>query len=109
MLLTAQLAFPFLGEYLSDKSIALRALSVKQPGEPIATFLYTSHSLNYYTGYQVSDSTTSLDALAQLVHKQQRVLLVTNTVYLEHIRRIPGLRVAVLNQYGNVTLMELTY
>jgi 4-amino-4-deoxy-L-arabinose transferase-like glycosyltransferase len=104
-----QLAFPFLGDYLSDKNIALKAISLRQPGESIATFLYTSHSLNYYTGYQVSDSTVSLDTLAQLARNRQRILVVSETKYVEPIRSMPEMKIEVLGQYGNLTLMELSY
>jgi 4-amino-4-deoxy-L-arabinose transferase-like glycosyltransferase len=108
IILTAQLAFPILGDYLSTKSIALRTLSLKQPGESIATFLYSSHSFNYYTGYQVSDSTIDLETLARLVRERQRILVVTPSKYLESIRRMPEIKVVVSGQYGNLTLMELT-
>jgi 4-amino-4-deoxy-L-arabinose transferase-like glycosyltransferase len=109
IILTALLAFPFLGDFLSDKNLALKALSVKQPGESIVTFLYTSHSLNYYTGYQVSDSTVDMDALAQLAGKQKRILVVSESKYVEHIRNIPEIKTEVLGQYGNLTLVELSH
>jgi len=109
IIFTAQLAFPFLGVYLSDKNIAQKALSLRQPRESIATFLYTSHSLNYYTGYQVSDLTVSLDTLAQLVRERQRILVVTETKYVEHIQRMGEIQVAVLGHYGDLTLRELSH
>jgi 4-amino-4-deoxy-L-arabinose transferase-like glycosyltransferase len=109
IIFTAQLAYPVLGDYLSNKGIALKALSLKKPGESIATFLYTSHSLNYYTSYQVKDSTVSLETLAQLVRERHRLLVIAETKYLEHILHMPEIRVNISGSYGKLALMELTY
>jgi len=106
--LAAQFAFPILGDYLSDKSIALKALSMKQPGESIATLFYSSHSLDYYTGYRISDSTMSLETLAQLVGERQRILVVTKAEYIQYLRRMPEIDVLLIGEYGDLTLMELT-
>jgi len=107
--LAAQFAFPILGDYLSDKSIALKAISLKQPGESIATFLYTSHSLNYYTGYQVGDSTVNLETLTQLVRERQRILVITESRFLEPIQSMPGIKAAIMGKYGELVLFKLTY
>jgi 4-amino-4-deoxy-L-arabinose transferase-like glycosyltransferase len=105
---TAQFAFPVIGDYLSTKEIALKAISLRQAGEPVVSFIYFHHSLFYYTDYQISAVIMDLESLEQLVHEHRRILVIARSEHLEQIRLIPKIGIAVADRQGKLILLELT-
>jgi hypothetical protein len=82
---TALFAFPVLGDYLSARDIAYKALEMEQPGEPIAAFKYFHHTLDYYTDYRIINGLEDLQSMYDFARKYPSVLVIT------HIDRLPEL------------------
>jgi len=72
-------AFPTLGIYHSTRDIARRALELRRPGEPIVTYRFFHHTLNYYTGYRVQADLRDESSLRAFASVQPAFLAVTDS------------------------------
>lgn len=105
---TAQFAFPVLGAHMSTREIAHRTLEQRTPGEPIVTYRFFHHSLNYYTGYQVVDQITDPEALKKFVEERPNCLVVTNEKGSAQIDGINGIAAHLLARQAKFRLLRLT-
>jgi len=101
-------ASPYLASVLSARDIALAALSNRSNGEEIVTFRYSSHSLDYYTGYQVASEIESPEALEQYADKQHRLLVVTQDQWAPELRQLKCCAIQPLAEQGRLRLIRVT-
>lgn len=104
----AVLASPYLARKLSAREIALAALSARSAGEEIATFQYFHHTLDYYTGYQVSSSLESSAALEEFAGKRRHFLVVTQERWLPLLHRLTNCTVQPLAEQDQLRLLRVT-
>jgi 4-amino-4-deoxy-L-arabinose transferase-like glycosyltransferase len=100
-------AFPVLGAYHSSRDIALKALEVQRTKEPIVTYLFSHHSLDYYTGYRVAGEFTDPGATHRFAQQYASLLIVTTTEGLKTIPLVPGYRFEILKETGDLHLLRL--
>jgi 4-amino-4-deoxy-L-arabinose transferase-like glycosyltransferase len=107
VLAVVQFAFPVLGAYHSTREIAHEALSLRQAGEPIITFRFFHHSLDYYTGYGISNELEEPGSLQQFAEAHSHFLAVTNVDGLRALSGIDGLSITVLGKQGDFRLLRI--
>ncbi len=100
--------FPILGAYNSTRGIALQALAASSDGEPIITFCYFHHTLNYYTGYGIEDNLLDPPALVDYAKQHPRFLLVTEKDRLQDLAQIRQVSYTLLGSEGKVRLLRVT-
>jgi hypothetical protein len=108
LMAVAQFAFPVLGAYHSTREIAQQALKLRRTGEPIATYRFFHHSLNYYTGYQIADELDDSKALRQFAQSHLSSLIVTKTDGLKEISDSKDLSISLLGEQGNFRLLRIS-
>jgi 4-amino-4-deoxy-L-arabinose transferase-like glycosyltransferase len=108
LMAVAQFAFPVLGAYHSTREIAQQALKLRRTGEPIATYRFFHHSLNYYTGYQIADELDDSKALRQFAQSHPSSLIVTKTDGLKEISDSKDLSISLLGEQGNFRLLRIS-
>jgi 4-amino-4-deoxy-L-arabinose transferase-like glycosyltransferase len=110
VLTLAQFAFPAIGRSQSAREIAMQVLAHRQGNEPVVTYNYFHHALNYYTGYCVSEDLTDPVALGQYAAAHPRFLVVTELSHLPEFSSLEheGCTVAVLEELGKLRLLRLT-
>lgn len=102
-----QFAFPVLGAYLSTRDIAYRALESKKAEEPIVTYKFFQHSLNYYTGYGIADELKDAESLSHAVETHPSLLVVTNVDGMKELENLTGISLAILSTQGNARLLRI--
>ncbi len=107
IVVAAQFAVPVLGAYHSSREIALKALEVQKPGEPIISYLFSHHSLDYYTGYRVAGEFTDPGATHRFAVGHLSLLIVTTTEGIKTIPLIQGYSFALLAQKGDLRLLRI--
>ena len=105
----ACLAFPVLADYHSTRSIARRALSVRQNEEPIVTYRFFHHTLGYYTGYQVSLRLPDAQSLKEFALSHPRFLVVAEVVRLPEFQQLPGFSVIPMARQGKLLLLQVSH
>jgi len=100
--------FAPLAEYNSTREIAHQALAADVEGEPIITFCYFHHTLNYYTGYRIGINIIDPVSLLEFAQLQPRFLVVTETPQDQHLEKMPELSVTPLGEQGDVRLLRVT-
>jgi 4-amino-4-deoxy-L-arabinose transferase-like glycosyltransferase len=108
VVLIAVLAFPILGTVYSAKGIAQDALRLRQPGEPIVTFLYFHHTLFYYTGYQVAEVFTDPEIFLRYVAERRSALVVTDAQHLPAMQAWHWLSITALEGRGRLRLLRVS-
>jgi 4-amino-4-deoxy-L-arabinose transferase-like glycosyltransferase len=108
ILATTQFAFPVLGDYHSTRDIARRALELREAGEPIITYGFFHHTLDYYSGYQVVGKLDTPHAAGDFGEKRPRFLVVTNERRMPEILNLDGFSASILAKQGNTRLVRLT-
>jgi 4-amino-4-deoxy-L-arabinose transferase-like glycosyltransferase len=111
VLALAQFAFPALGRYQSARDIAQQALSVRQDAEPIVTYNFFNHALNYYAGYRVSEDLPDPMALGWYAAAHPRFLIITDTSHLPEISGLErdGRGVVILGEQGRLRLLRVVH
>jgi 4-amino-4-deoxy-L-arabinose transferase-like glycosyltransferase len=107
ILAVVQFAFPVLGAYLSTKDIARRALELRQAGEPIITYRFFQHALNYYTGYQITTELDEPASLRRFAQAHPNTLVVTGGEGLREISAGGGVSIALLGEQGDARLLRV--
>ncbi len=109
ILALAQFAFPAIGRYQSARDIAQQALSFRQNAEPIVTYNFFSHALNYYAGYRVSEDLPDPTALGRYAAAHPRFLIITDTPHLPEISGLErtGRGVVILGEQGKLRLLRV--
>jgi len=102
------IGFPLLEAYDSTRGIAIQALTAGADGEPIVTFCYFHHTLNYYTNYRVGANFLDPPSLLDYARRHPRFLLVTERDRLNDLARISQLSATLLAQQGKVRLLRIT-
>jgi 4-amino-4-deoxy-L-arabinose transferase-like glycosyltransferase len=103
-----QFAFPVLADYHSARDIARQALQQQQPGEPVITYGFFHHSLNYYSGYRVADKLDDPQAVRDFGKKYPHFLVVTNARRMPEILNLNGFTASILGKQGNTHLFRLS-
>lgn len=107
ILAIVQFAFPVLGKYHSAKDIAYRALELRQAGEPIVTYRFFHHSLNYYTAYQISRRLDDPESLQKFADAHPSFLVVTKSNEMKSLREIEGILIEPLATQGDFHLVRV--
>jgi 4-amino-4-deoxy-L-arabinose transferase-like glycosyltransferase len=107
IIIAAQFAVPVLGTYHSSREIALKALEVQKPGEPIISYLFSHHSLDYYTGYRIAGEFTNPQSTHRFALGYSSLLVVTTPEGLKTIPLIQGYSFALLEQKGDLRLLRI--
>ena len=102
-----QFLFPALAEYHSTQGVARRALLVRSQDEPIVTYQFFHHTLNYYTGYQVEENLINPEGLMQFAEEHPQFLIVTETRRTAHLTSLVGFRFTLLMEQGPFRLFRL--
>lgn len=102
-----QFAFPLIAGDHSTREIAQQALAARTASEPIVTYRFFHHTLDYYTGYRVEADLEDKRSLESFAASHPRFLTVTEERYLSEIESIPGLYAAVLGRQGKFRLLLL--
>jgi 4-amino-4-deoxy-L-arabinose transferase-like glycosyltransferase len=105
----AQFAFPVLGAYHSTRDIAQEALPLRANDEPIITYRFFHHSLNYYTGYQVAGDMKDLEALYEFLKVHRSSLVVTNSEGLADLSGCDDLSITLLGEQGDFRLLRISH
>ena len=110
ILALAQFAFPAIGRYQSARDISNQALALREKAEPIVTYNYFHHALNYYTGYTVSDDLPDPVTLGRYASTHRRFLIVTEESHLVEIELVKrnGCSVSPLGEQGRLRLLRVT-
>jgi 4-amino-4-deoxy-L-arabinose transferase-like glycosyltransferase len=103
-----QFVFPVLGAYHSTRDIARQALAVREGNEPIVTYLFFHHTLNYYTGYQITGELKEPQAVSRFAQSNPSFLLVTETHRIADISSLEGLTVSANGTQGKLRLLRLS-
>jgi 4-amino-4-deoxy-L-arabinose transferase-like glycosyltransferase len=104
----AQFAFPVLGAYHSTRDIARQALAVREGREPIVTYLFFHHTLNYYTDYQITGDLKEPAAVFRFAQSNSSFLLVTESHRVGDIHSLEGLTVSAKGTQGKLSLLRLS-
>jgi 4-amino-4-deoxy-L-arabinose transferase-like glycosyltransferase len=108
MVAAAQFAIPVLGSYHSTRDIARSALEVRDGDEPIITYGFTHHSLNYYTGYQVDGKVDNSFMLPYILPEYKHYLVITKEEKIQDIRNLQGISIEILGKQGPFRLLRLS-
>ncbi len=108
ILAVTQFAFPILADYHSTRDIALLTLKMQREKEPIITYGFFHHTLNYYTDYKVIQKLDDPVSLHGFAHKYPSFLVVTSARRLPEVGSLEGLSTTVLGREGNLYLMRLS-
>lgn len=103
----AQFAYPVIGVYLSSRDVARQALELRQDGEPIVTYRYFNHSLNYYAGYQIADGLQDPESMNRFARGHPCFLVVTEAKHLPSLLSLQGLPVSLLGEQGKLRLLRV--
>ncbi len=109
----ATLGFPGIAVNHSARDIAFDALRSRTESEPIVTYGYFHHTLNYYTGYRVAQDLTSVEALNAFLQRHSRFILVTKMSRLEELRALGeqpdrGFAVSVLTTRARLCVLRVS-
>jgi len=103
-----QFVFPVLGAYHSTRDIARQALAVREGREPIVTYLFFHHTLNYYTDYQITGDLKEPQAVSRFAQSNPSFLLVTETHRVGDINHLEGLTVSSIGSQGKLRLFHVS-
>ena len=106
LIAVAQFAFPVLGAYQSTRDIAIQALRLRTPGEPIAAYQFFHHTLHYYTNYQITDLEDD-PALLKFAHAHATALIVTKSSSLKNLSALKDITITPLYTQANFRLIRL--
>jgi 4-amino-4-deoxy-L-arabinose transferase-like glycosyltransferase len=106
IVVTAQFAFPILGAYHSSREIALKALEIKKTGEPIVTYIFSHHSLDYYSGYRIAAEFIEPNSTRHFAQQYPSILVVTAPEGMKTIHQI-GYSFSVLAKTGELQLLRI--
>jgi hypothetical protein len=102
-------AFPVLGDYHSTRTIARQALALQQAKEPIVTYLFFHHSLDYYANYNVVSRLDDRDALLRFAQANHSFLVVTKASGMREIESRREIAASLLARQGNFLLLRLRH
>ena len=107
VLATAVFAFPVLADYHSMGGIAGRALELQQAEEPIVTYRFFHHTLNYYSGYRIAGKLDDLNAVQDFSKEHPHFLVVTDKRSMPELNSCDGFSIASLAEQGNTRLLRI--
>ncbi len=105
---TVQFASPVLSAYHSTREIALKALEIQRTGEPIVTYGFFHHSLNYYTRYKIAGDLYDPGAMSRFAQNHSSSLVVTTIDGPKTLLGIPGFSFNLLGEQGNLRLFRIS-
>jgi 4-amino-4-deoxy-L-arabinose transferase-like glycosyltransferase len=108
VVITVQLAFPIIGTYHSAREIGLKALEVQRKGEPIVTYGYFHHSLNFYTGYTIAGDIYDPGTIYRFAQPYPSSLVVTTIDGPKTLLGIPDFSFTLLGRQGDLRLYRMT-
>jgi 4-amino-4-deoxy-L-arabinose transferase-like glycosyltransferase len=108
ILATAVFAFPVLADYHSMRDIAGRALEMKQAEEPIVTYRFFHHTLNYYSGYRVAGKLDDLNAVRDFALEHPHFLVVTDKRGAPELEASASFSITALAKQGNTCLLRIS-
>jgi 4-amino-4-deoxy-L-arabinose transferase-like glycosyltransferase len=103
------IAFPYLGRAHSTRDIALEALRLRSPGEPIVTYRFFHHTLGYYTGYQVAADLRDVESVGRFAEAKPRMLAVTEKKRLPELEGLACCTAEPLIAHGKLQLVRLAF
>ena len=107
VLAVTQVGFVPLAAYQSAREIAGLALAADEDGEPIVTFCFFHHALNYYTGYRVGENFVDPPSLLNYARRHPRFLVVTEAPRIGDLKNIRELSVTSLGAQGDLRLLRM--
>jgi 4-amino-4-deoxy-L-arabinose transferase-like glycosyltransferase len=107
VLAVTQVGFVPLAAYQSAREIAVQALAADADREPIITFCFFHHALNYYTGYRVGENFVDVPSLLNYARRHPRFLVVTEAPRIGDLENIPELSTAILGGQGDLRLLRM--
>ncbi len=109
----AILAFPAIALNHSARDVALDALRAQTEGEPIVSYGFFHHTLNYYTGYRVEQHLATPETLKAFAMRHPGFIVVTRTSRLEELRAVgeqpdEGFTVSVLATRARLCVLRVS-
>jgi predicted ABC-type exoprotein transport system permease subunit len=108
IVITVQIAFPIVGTYHSAREIALKALEVQRRGEPIVTYGYFHHSLNFYTRYTIAGDLYDPGTIYRFAQQYPSSLVVTTIDGPKTLLGVPNFSFSLLGRQGDLRLFRMT-
>ena len=103
----ALFAFPVLGDYLSTRTVAQQALTLRENGEPLVFWRFFHHTFQYYTGYQAQTQLDGIGALRSFAKTAPSFLAVTKESGARELETFPEFSVKLLSRQGNFLLIRV--
>jgi len=103
----ALFAFPVLGDYLSTRSVAQQALTLRENGEPLVFWRFFHHTFQYYTDYQAQTQLDDIDALRSFAETTPSFLAVTKEAGAREVETNPEFSIKLLSRQGNFLLIRV--
>jgi len=105
----ALFAFPVLGDYLSTRTVARQAVTLRESGEPLVFWRFFHHTFQYYTDYQAQTQLEDLDALRSFAETEPSFLAVTKEAGMRELENNPEFSVKLLSRQGNFLLIRVKF
>ena len=100
-------AFPVLGDYLSTRTIARQAISLRESDESLIFWRFFHHTFQYYTNYQAQTRLDDMDALRSFTETETSFLAVTKEAGLRELESHQEISVNLLSRQGNFLLLRV--
>ncbi len=108
VVMAALFAIPVLGNYHSTRDMAKLALEARQGDEPVITYGFMHHSLNYYTGYRVHGEIDNPALLPHILPESDHYLVITKENKIQDIRNLQGISIEILGKQGPFRLLRVS-
>jgi hypothetical protein len=107
--MVALFAFPVLGDYLSTRTAARQALTLRESGEPLVFWRFFHHTFQYYTDYQAQTRLDDMEALRRFAETEPSFLAVTKEAGMRELENHPEISLKLLSRQGNFLLLRVIY
>jgi len=105
----ALFAFPVLGDYLSTRTVARQAVTLRESAEPIVFWRFFHHTFQYYTDYQAQTQFDDIDVLRSFAEVEPSFLAVTKEDGMRELENHPEFFVKLLSSQGNFLLIRVKF
>jgi hypothetical protein len=104
----ALFAFPVLGDYMSTRTVAQQAITLRENGEPIVFWRFFHHTFQYYTDYQAQTRLDDMDTLRRFAETEPSFLAVTRETGMRDLEKHPKISVKLLSRQGKFLLLRVS-
>jgi 4-amino-4-deoxy-L-arabinose transferase-like glycosyltransferase len=102
-------AFPVLGDYMSTRTAARQAITLRENSEPLVFWRFFHHTFQYYTDYQAQTRLEDMDALRRFAETAPSFLAVTKEAGMRELENHPEISVKLLLRQGNFFLLRVVF